>query len=337
MYGYSGYKTILPLQETSPAEGGCFANLVGFRGLCDAGYGDPESGIFVDDIEGIDLEFASDAASGENDTGAALIESKMRLAERQMINDLTGKLQKKVNMKSYAGQMSVGCFSENYETPAAHYRGIYAKQRRKTQLSRLVIENIGVLVGEDVETTLIIQDGREKTEIDLQLMAGQEFAFAINYIASSPEVFILLKDVCSNVSKADCEQDICCGKQGFERELLMVAGWDGSGTSNQTFGLRADLAIQCFSADFFCRFKYSFADLYAYRVAIELANEALYTTNRLNFLTVTNEEGVRVFRDHLQKRYSELLDNATQRIYPTLRSYDSACIECTGIRYHNVI
>ena len=157
----------------------CLNNLVGIR--CVNGPA-PTSGLYIDDLEGINIRTASQIADSGYSSGLDLLTKKLSFAQKAIVNDIQGAFLPYFRINTLIEELKIGKFKTNYLTPSANARGIKFKNRN-SRLMRTRIKTIEIEIQEaDTTSNVVIQDGNDSTSFEFTTDANGKATVIAEYL-----------------------------------------------------------------------------------------------------------------------------------------------------------
>lgn len=235
---------------------------------------------------------------------------------------------------------------------------------RNNVLGRIVVETITIKSAIDGDTTLKVTDSDDVVlwSKDISLKAGQEAKVKVGQ-TFEPEVIYIVADN-TNISpfETDCTSgQACCGKNftygyngnhkatynGYlERETrpvydgytkydraeslsddLVVEGWTGDGTNTVGY-LSACLRLSCSDKNIVCNFKDRLALALLHYTGVELLEEWLSPSKRINLIKTFGKTWAAEKLDDWTQDADDFLYNELDAIILFLQKNDKFCYNC---------
>jgi len=305
----------------------CFDNFITYRtsGIT------PTSGLYVNDLYGVNLSKANAVANTDYACGVAFITSKIAHAITLVSAELKRYVMPYFKLQSIVGHYLGGEFDDNlqYHIGVAANRGIRF-DISETVLSKIVVNRVRLLF----DTTggpynIVIQDGEDITNTyPVTLAAKVEQDIEINYTANRNRIYIYINDVALKPAEGSAKMS-CCG-EGYD--ILGVTGWDGANVSSHHYGIQANITVICSMDNLACLMKDQLGLPVLYRFGIEMANEAL-ETDRFNYFTLVTRDDIKDLRESYMEDYKKAMEDVSRTIPILLRKLDDHCIECNQNKY----
>lgn len=305
----------------------CFDDFITYRGSGVT----PTSGLYVNDLYGVYFTKADAIANTDYATGIELIESKIDLAVNYVAAELKRYVMPYFKINSIIAHYLGGEFDDDlgYHGVGTAARGLRI-DIRESALSEIIINRVRLLFNDAGDYNVHVIDGTETTNYAVTLVAGEEQDVEINQRCDRNRVYITMD---STLHPAEGKASMgCCGSN---YDILSVRGYTGSGLSSNHYGIRADISVGCNPTRMICVLKDFLGFPVLYRFGIEMANEAL-ESDRINFFTLTNRDGILELRDRYQEDYTKSMSDLARSIPKLLRKLDDYCIMCNQAKYIEV-
>lgn len=303
----------------------CFDDFITYRGSGIT----PTSGIYVNDLYGIQLVKADAIANTDYATGIEFIDTKILLAINYVSNELKRYVMPYFKLNTVIGHYLGGKFDDDltYHSSVAANRGIRIDIREST-LSQILINRVTVLANSDGVFNIVVTDGEETTNYAITLVAREEQDVEINQYCSQKRVFITI----DNTSLRPAEGRVSMACCGTDYNVLDVKGWTGSGVTSNHYGIRADVSVICNPINLFCLVKDYLAYPVLYRFGIEFVRE-VQESDRLNYFTLLNRTSAQELEERYQEDYKESMEDFARSLPVLLRKLDDYCIICNQAKY----
>ena len=332
----------------------CLEGLVGLRQCQDEALTCPTSGLFLDDVYGINYQFLSSYLN-QTETDLPSTFRKIRAnAAHSVLNDVFVRINKirNLTLKNASTGLKIASKlkSQNVQSfmpTEATLRGMRISQRRTnysmegtlTPINKLFIKSIGIYAKTAFNFIVKLYDlDTVITYIIHPTGGGRLSTLDIDYTAKSDTVYIsydaLQDEVLENTlvsGCADCMGGGTCGNIYF-RPFLSTAGVPNGvveGGSN-CYGLYADAYLTCDQKVIICGVSQFLATAMLYKVAIDVVRYA-YTSSRLGAVNMDKET-----LDEMSKVYTEEYNIAMNAnissIIDYLCSLDRCCIQVNGVK-----
>ena len=301
----------------------CFDNFITYKtsGVT------PTSGLYVNDLYGVNLSKANAVANTDYATGVAFITSKIAHAITLVSAELKRYAMPYFKLQSIVGHYSGGEFDDalTYHSGVAVNRGIRF-DISETVLSKIVVNRVRLLFDSTGDFNVIVKDGELTTSYPVALVAKAEKDLEINYKADRNRIFIYMNDATLKPAKGSA--NMSCGS-GYD--ILSAVGWDGN-VSSCHYGIQANITVICSMDNLACLMKDQLGLPVLYRFGIEMANEAL-ETDRFNYFTLVTRDDIKDLRESYMEDYKKSMEDVGRTIPILLRKLDDHCIECNQNKY----
>lgn len=318
----------------------CSENFIGIRCLCDgASEEKSKSGLYIENLEGIDIKNVADVTTGKFENAKDLIQNKIDFAIESVFSDLHSELHPYLTLHSAIEIASIGDFESEYNLDNEGQKGLKIT-KHKSKLSDLIIEKVVLSFKEDVEDEeLFIIDGEHEEVIEFSATAGTRHEIELNYTAKTDEV-IIFTDMSLQLLKGDignCHQLSNCDAcgSGGDYEHLTAVNYDfGSGSETSYFnGIQAHCQVVCSIDKIRCSLLHTLKMPILYKSGILILQE-WESTDRLNFLAIYSDEWVeKKLVEWIDYTYPNELEKVSRSLIHLLKGFDKACVQCNGAKY----
>ena len=318
-------------------------NLIGFR-YC--GVQEPSSGLYLNDIAGISIKSLDKIANEEQVTFFELWKQIERRSINLLHTSVVNSLRKryKISRESETEKIGTNIDSTNNQTPhAAEWRGIIVTLSNKSLLQFISIQNIKLYVKNTATVAVkAFEVLADNSLIELKSITTT-CAIGFNYIgidgnfSGVKKIFIAhdateIDSVSSTISSGsytDCCSDCIdiCNHSASVNGARIAQGSNVFSFANNTFGLSADISIQCDFTTLLCATKNLFAAPLLYLGSREIMNERIYS-DRLNRYTTIDAKKARELRDEYNAQFVQELESVLNGI--ELNTSD-CCISCNAL------
>ena len=304
----------------------CFDNFITYRtsGIT------PTSGLYVNNLYGVNLSKMNAIANTDHATGVAFITSKIAHAITLVSAELKRYVMPYFKLQSIVGHYLGGEFDDNlqYHTGVAANRGIRF-DISETVLSKIVVNRVRLLFDSTGDFNVMVTDGEAPpTAYAVTLAAKVEQDVEINYTANRNRIYIYMNDVKLLPAEGSAKMN-CCG-EGYD--ILGATGWDGANVSSNHYGIQANITVICSMDNLACLLKDQLGLPVLYRFGIEMANEAL-ETDRFNYFTLVTRDDIKDLRESYMEDYKKVMEDIGRTIPVLLRKLDDHCVECSQNKF----
>lgn len=304
----------------------CLENFIGVKCLTQ----DPKSGLWINDLPGINLGYAADIVDRGGMSGLLFLQEKINFATRLVIQEITGYSINYFRLNSIIDQVHIGEWKNSYLPPAPEARGVKIKSSQ-SRLLKVRVNSVKIKIQQaNYSGDIICDDGIDAQLYPFVTNADGEAQIFPNYLSTSDAVWVLMDDTSINVNNSEVKTN--CGCSSKASKYMTAYGWNGSTTTNSTYGLQVDAVAECSYDEFGCIIASRLPFLILYRAGIEIVKEAV-TTDRLNSITLLDTDKanfmLKDFTDEYQKHMKMLIDSLPE----LFKRVDDCCIMCNQSRY----
>ncbi len=309
---------------------GCFTDYLGLKGITAS----PVSGLFINDLPGINFEKSDAVADTDYATGIEFINAKITHAIGLVTDDLRHFLAPYFKLHSQIDHQLTAEYKTGYHAVSAANRGLKLEKTSST-LTKLFVNRVKVLSNTPGANVITITDGGIATNYTVTLAAGVEQWVEINYIANRDIIFITMDNTALAMSKGKVKKSSCsnCGKR---YQTFRVWGWNGTRTKSEHYGLRADVSVICSDDDLACVLKERIKYPVLYKFGVEFMKE-VQETDRLNYFTLVGREQAGELQQSFEEDYVKRFESMAKTLPRLLRSIDLNCVTCTSAKYIEVV
>jgi len=307
----------------------CIDKIIGIR--CLTGYENPTSGLFINDLEGLNLKYAA-AITDEQSSGLLFMKSKIEFATQLVLSELAAYMMPYFRANSTMDETRVGEFGTNNIAPAGIPidRGVKITTRT-SRMMRIRIQTVNIRMAQtNTSGTLIITDGPDQASFPFTTDTNGHASINFDFISKTNSVLVTVDNntfgMNNTVVKTGCN---CTTKQS---QYLTATGWNGSVPANTTYGLQVQATGECSMDEFACILGVKLALPLLYRSGLEIVKEAK-TTDRLNSLTMLDDEKAEFMFDEFSKQYDKQMKMLIQTIPDLMKRVDDCCVVCNQSRY----
>lgn len=303
----------------------CLDNFIGVRCLTT----DPKSGLWINDLPGINLGYAADIVDRGGMSGLQFLKEKIDYATKLVVEEIAGYLMPFYRINSIVDEIKVGDYYPYFVTPLNVDRGVYIKSS-KSRLLRLRVNKIKLkLQNLNYSTVIEVDDGLNVTTYNVTTDNSGEVILEPNILTGTGEVWVTLKDINAVPAKSEVKKN--CGCSTKSSKYLTAHGWDGK-IINQTYGFEVSVVAECNYDEFACIIASKLPFPILYKSGLEIVKEAL-TTDRLNAITLLDSEKVDFLLKEFQDQYDKYMKTMVDSIPELMKRTDDCCIVCTQSRY----
>jgi len=305
----------------------CFNNFIGVKCLTT---GTPTSGLYINDLEGLNLKYAANIADSDYISGLQFLNDKIQFATKLVISDLTRYSLPYFRINSVVDELSVGDWANNTLATANVDRGVHL-QIKKSRMLRINISNIKIKLGNaNTSHVVYIEDGTNIQNYTFTTDANGEAEINLNFTSTTQDVYVYMDNTSINVNNSSIKTG--CGCSSKSGQYLSAYGWNGSGNSNSTYGLKIQATAVCDNDEFACVLGPKLGLPILYRSGIEILHEAV-ATDRLNSLTLLDTDKINFLLENWSAEYDKQMKMLIESLPQLLRRIDECCIVCNQNRY----
>ena len=304
----------------------CLENLIGVKCLSTS----PKSGLWINDLEGINIRMAADIADSGYMSGLQLLEKKIEFATELVMQELSGFLLPYFRVNSVLDEMLVGDFNVNYMPSASLDRGIKATVKN-TRMMRIFVGNVTIRI-QQANTTHSFQivDGFNSTSFSFTTDANGEATVFANYMSSNRDIYILMDNTAINPADTDVKSGCSCSSKSSQ--FMLVNGWSGSGVGNNSYGIKAQLTAECKVEELMCIISQHLRFPILYKSGLEIVKEAK-ATDRLNSVTLLDNDKINFLYEEFSMQYDKHMKIIVNQLPELFKRIDDICVICNQSRY----
>jgi hypothetical protein len=314
----------------------CLKNIIGSK---NPAWNVPSAfNLYVESLPGISRSDIVAMTDSDWQTTGDFIQDKINFSMNMVVAELSQWLIQDFRQNSILDRMKVGKYPNNtvtYNSTTNANRGLKFKRKREDDYGLLVVPNIKVLVNNTGSVTVTISDniGQVKTYTET-VQAGIPFEINTDFITDGGEVFITMNN--NALATANLKTGGCCGNHYMNSAVggWRVHGWDGTATTDNTFGIIAEAQYQCDQSQIACIFRnsVSFQQACMYRLGMDLLDE-IFLTERANPKTIHLKEERLLQRERFNEDYLNRMEMLRIEARTMLSRPRTKCIACNGTRY----
>jgi hypothetical protein len=290
----------------------------------------PKSGLYIDDLEGINIRRAADMADSGFSSGVQLLESKISFATQLILDEMARFAMPHFRLNSLVDELKVGEWDDAWNSTATFDRGVRINTRDSRML-RVRVQSVKIKIQQPTFSGLIkILDGIETTTFPFTTDANGDAEIFPNYLSETDEIFVTTDNTAINTNKTKVKGGCKCSTK--KSEFLIANGWTGTTTAGTSFGLIVGAAAECSVDEIGCVLAQKLRFPILYRAGMEIAKEAL-TTDRLNSVTLLDGDTWKFCLDNWSAQYDAQMKTAVQQLPELFNRMDDICIICNQSRY----
>jgi hypothetical protein len=305
----------------------CFENFIGIKCVSTSS---PKSGLYVDDLEGINLRFAADIADTGTSSGISLLLQKIDFATQLVLDEISKFASPYFRIKSLVDELKIGEFTSTTDGPSPFNKGVRI-QTRDSRLLRIRVQSVKIrMVQAFFNYSFEINDGLDYHSFLFTTDANGEAELFIDFLSNTSEIFITMDNQNINPNKTKVKGSCNCSTS--KSEFLVANGWTGTTTSSSSFGLIVNAAAECSIDEIGCILAQKLRFPILYRTGIEIVKEAL-TTDRLNSVTLLDSAKCEFLLEEFQKQYDSTFKTSIDSLPSLFARVDDICITCNQSRF----
>jgi len=304
----------------------CLNNFIGVKCLTT----NPKSGLWINQLEGINLKYAADIVDSDHISGLKLLEEKIDFATSLVISELTQYTLPFFRMNSIIDELKVGELQSTTLAPMAADRGVKFNIT-DSRLLRVRIRNVKFKALEVLTAGVLkIIDGQNTTLYPFTTDANGEAEIFTDYLSKTVEVFVTVDDTAFTVNNTLIKSSCNCYHK--RSQFISVYGWSGSGTSVSSYGLQVDSTAECDNNEFACVISAKLGLPILYKSGIEIVKEAI-TSDRLNSMTLLDTEKSEFLIEEFEKQYKNQMTILVASLPELMKRIDDICVVCNQSRF----
>lgn len=304
----------------------CLSNYIGVRQL--EGYNDPDSGYFINDLQGISTQQLEDISDTEDHYEARLgWDDIYARASRLLESDIKTALKKYFKRYSFIDNGITGQLVDNDAlTQSSTYNGVRFNLGYQSKNLVLNISTFDIYLAEAATFSIYVYDLHTGKRLDEIAYTGVEglntFRINKNYaVHRHSDVFVCYDaSVVSTLKMSDYKP---LGFTHYVEVPKTSAVLDDNVTGADT-GLSITFNLECSVSNFVCQRIDSFKDAFLYKLGVEFCNERIYS-DRINRYTLMDREDATQLRTELEAEYQRLIEAALKDVKVT---ETDQCFEC---------
>lgn len=234
-------------------------------------------------------------------------------------------------VSSIIDQIQAGVFKTGFNAFNG-FKGVKIKTSRG-RLLRIRVNSIKVQTNNPATSlSFKIVEGLNVTTFNVTTDSSGYAEYLPQYLSLSNEVYVLMDNTGISTIKSDVKAN--CGCSTKTSKFMTVTGWDASTnrTTNTTAGLIVDATAECNYEDFACLVSSKLGFPILFRAGLEIVKEAI-TTDRLNSITLLDEEKVNFLLADFNRDYEKYMKMTIDSIPDLMKRIDDCCIVCTQSKY----
>lgn len=304
----------------------CLEDFIGVKCLTT----NPKSGLWINDLEGINIRMAADIADSGYMSGLQLLQNKVNFATEIVMQELSGFMLPYFRINSVLDELLVGDFNSNYLPSASMDRGIKVTVKN-TRMMRVFVGNVTIRI-QQANTTHSFQivDGFNSTSFAFTTDANGEATVFANYISSNREIYIVMDNTAINPADTDVKTGCSCSSKSSQ--YMIANGWSGTGVGNNSFGIKAQVNAECRIDELMCIISQHLRFPILYKAGLEIVKEAK-ATDRLNSVTLLDNDKINFLYEEFTNQYNNHMKLVVNQLPELMKRIDDICVICNQSRY----
>jgi hypothetical protein len=321
----------------------CFDSVVTLREYCTPET--PFSGIYLNDI-GLSKRQIEDIITGDFDTVRSLVEATIRIAAREVAQDVYGRFSNTVTAKSLieTGTTGFNASTPTIVTTTGDVVGIKIDLDNTANFMNVEVKSVSLYLNHSGAVPVLIRDldtGTLLDTISITAVAGQVVTVNVNKLYRSGKkplrLFIGYNAAGINSYKTTTRTSNCCGNYGRNTDYTHIHGWNYTDSANlqTTSGVGLTYSLSCDQFAWMCTFSQLLALPIAHKVAAEIYRRGLMVSpaTRSNNTTNTNADLMTSNLEWHLGKYSQQMDSIIKTIHvPT----NTVCYSCKPVVQHRI-
>jgi hypothetical protein len=303
----------------------CLENFIGVKCFTPS-----KSGFWINDLEGLNLRYASDIADSDHISGLEFLKSKIEFATSLVLSEISSYSLPYFRINSIIDQIETGEFTTTYLPFVASDRGLKLKTKQ-SRLIRIRVNSIQVMIQQgNFSHSVEITDGTNVTSYPFTTDSNGFAELFPDYFSNTNELLVTMNNTAINVNDSDVKKG--CGCSSKSSHYLNSNGWNGANNSNSTYGLKVKANSECSIDELGCILAPKLALPILYKSGLEIIKEAI-TSDRLNSMTLLDSEKTEFLFDMFSKEYDKHFKILIASIPELMKRIDDCCIICNQSRY----
>lgn len=304
--------------------------LIDYIGVNGCGQAVPPSGIYINELPGVELKMIDKIADPEQVNFLGVWADVQKRAARRFGNDMNAEFNKRYKLRTITQSVNVGkkINTSNITNEAPEYRGFILELERDQQnyvasnLQVMYVQYVDLYLPGAINTTIKIFDLDTQEQLYTSALTGAQGWNRISVLQTfaSRRIYICYDATLVNSVELNTqllEQAVLYNgvdSYYYAQYIFPNLNAELRGTSstiadkftlvngNNTFGLCAVFSVNCSYESFICNNLRVFENAWWYLLGIELMNERIFTS-RLNEFTVGNTQRATDLKVLFTERY----------------------------------
>lgn len=290
----------------------------------------PKSGLWINDLEGINIRMAADIADSGYMSGLQLLQNKVNFATEIVMQELSGFMLPYFRINSSLDELLVGDYNPSYMSSAPMMRGIKVVIKN-TRMMRIYVGEVKVKMQQtSYSGSLEIVDGFYSTSYPFTTDSNGEATVFANYTSVGREIFIVTDNTSINPVDSDVKSGCSCSSKSSQ--FMLANGWNGSGVGNNSYGIKAQLTAECKVEELICIIAQHLRFPILYKSGLEIIKEAK-ATDRLNSVTLLDNDKINFLYEEFTNQYNNHMKLVVNQLPELMKRIDDICVICNQSRY----
>mgnify|MGYP003109177124 CR=1 FL=1 len=304
----------------------CLNHIVGIRCQGDQS----SSGLYIEDLEGINLKTAAQIADSRYQSGLDLIAKKKDFAIKAIVNDVRASLLPYYRTNTVVDELQVGEFKTTSLSTSPLRRGLKVKTR-SSNLLKVRIQWIEVQIVETKKkVNIYVQDGSTNHLFEVETDNDGFARINVDLLSETKEVVVYIQD--DTITPFDAYVKNGCNCYTKRSEFLHSTGFKSGETASSTFGLSVQALAECDNEALICLLSNQLGFAILYKTGIEIVKEWI-ASDRLNPVTIIDDGTEEFLLDNFEREYKKQLSLLQTSISRLLNNIDEICVVCSGNHY----
>jgi len=304
----------------------CLNNYIGVRSL--PPYEDPDSGYYINDLQGISTQQLEDISDDEDHYEVRLAWDDIYVrAERQLESDIKTALQKYSKRNSYIDNSITGKLTDNVSTtPGNTFNGWWFNMGYQSKNLVLNISTVDIYLNTAANFDLFIYDLNSGKKLDEIAYTGVEGLNTVRVNKNYPLHRYSNVYICYDASEVSVLKMTEYKSLGFTKsvEVGKTSAVINDNVDGADTGISVTFNLECSVINFVCQRIDSFKDAFLYKLGVEFCNERIYS-DRINRYTLMDSKDAEKLRTEFNDQYNLLIESSLKDL--KINESDE-CFEC---------
>lgn len=304
----------------------CFERYIGIALNCSTF--ESLSGKYLTDLAGVSLQNIDAVANAEQLSFIGVFADVEKRAISRISKDILAFLKNQYDLKKVRETLVTNGNIEESIASTNQERGInYYVNYCYSELIGIHVSKVSLYALEEQDTTVkIYSDDIELYSKSITTSVGWN-EINVNQSFNSTNIDIVYSDTdFTSVPNYKLDNYVC----GCIDECITInqsgVVLDSRHTSNNTFGIKAEVSLRCLHESIICANVDVYSDAYLYALGVELMRERLFS-DRVNRFTTVDKKKAQELLDLFNEDYFSFLKTANE----TISIKDDYCIECLEV------